>query len=157
GRSLRHLGLALLLVARSAFAGNSPAAQASDVPRADTDKTVPSEPDAPLALPQQPKGAAQQSAALAAPPPPTAASWPRQELPVNALWDGVAVGVLGAATLVVQFGVPNPSQPKSGSTGFDDWVRGWLKISSEGGRNTAALTSDVFVFTLAAAPFVNAF
>src|SRR5262249_61226618 len=91
-------------------------------------------------------------------PPRPAAPWPRQELPVDVLWDGVAAGVLGAATLVVQFGVPNPSQPKwSSSNGFDDWVRGWLKISSESGRNTAAFTSDVFVYTLAAAPFINAF
>ena len=157
---MRHLGLALLLVARSAFAGNSPAAQApSDVPRAaPTDRAAPSEPDVPLAPPQQPTGTAQQSAALAALPPPTAAPWPRQELPVDVLWDGVAAGVLGAATLVVQFGVPNPSQPNwTSSNGFDDWVRGWLKISSESGRNTAAFTSDVFVYTLAAAPFINAF
>ena len=76
---------------------------------------------------------------------------------MNPLWDGIAAGALGAATLVVQFGVPNPSQPKWSSTGVDDWVRGWLRISSESGRNAAAFTSDVFVYTLAAAPFINAF
>jgi membrane-associated phospholipid phosphatase len=86
-----------------------------------------------------------------------AATWPRQELPVSPLWDGIAAGALGAATLIVQFGVPNPSQPKWSSTGVDDWVRGWLRISSESGRNAAAFTSDVFVYTLAAAPFINAF
>ena len=73
------------------------------------------------------------------------------------VWDGVAAGALGAATIAVQFGVPNPSVAKWSSTGFDDWVRGWLRIPSENGRNAAALTSDFFVYTLAAAPFINAF
>ena len=69
----------------------------------------------------------------------------------------MAAGALGAATIAVQFGVPNPSVAKWSSTGFDDWVRGWLRIPSENGRNAAALTSDFFVYTLAAAPFINAF
>lgn len=145
---MKPVALVLLLVARSAVAsGQDPAASkpAPDVPRADsTGATGTQQPDAPLALPQ--------------PTSPATASWPRQELPVSPLWDGVAAGALGAATLIVQFGVPNPSVPKwSSTTGFDDWVRGWLKISSESGRNTAAFTSDLFVYTLAAAPFINAF
>lgn len=157
---MKRVLIVLLLVARSAVAsGPDPAASkpASDVPRADsTDSTVTQEPDAPLALPQPETGPAQQATAVS-PTSPAVASWPRQELPVSPLWDGIAAGALGAATLIVQFGVPNPTVAKWSSTGFDDWVRGWLKISSESGRNTAAFTSDVFVYTLAAAPFINAF
>ena len=149
---MRPVALVLLLIARSAMA--SPPAQ--DVPRADSnDSSATQKPDAPLALPPPVTGPAQQTTVLA--PTPAVATWPRQELPVSPLWDGLAAGALGAATLIVQFGVPNPSEAKWSSTGFDDWVRGWLKISSESGRNTAAITSDVFVYTLAAAPFVNAF
>jgi membrane-associated phospholipid phosphatase len=154
---VRRVVLILLLLARSAGASvqDGPATPAPDVPRADPgEPTVQS--DAPLALPPPGTTSVQQPSPLA--PNPPAATWPRQELPVSPLWDGIAAGALGAATLVVQFGIPNPSEPKwTGSGGVDDWVRGWLRISSESGRNAAALTSDVFVFTLAAAPFVNAF
>jgi membrane-associated phospholipid phosphatase len=87
---------------------------------------------------------------------PVASSWPRNDLPVNG-WDAVAAGALGVATVVVQFGVPNPSVAKWSETGFDTWVRNGLRISSQSGRDTAALTSDFFVYTLAAAPFINAF
>jgi len=152
---LKRVALALLLVARSAVAsGPYPATSppVPDVPRADSTQKA----DTPLALPPQEPGPSQQATALS-PTSPAVASWPRQELPVSPLWDGIAAGALGAATLVVQFGVPNPSQPKWSSIAFDDWVRGWLRISSESGRNAAAFTSDVFVYTLAAAPFINAF
>jgi membrane-associated phospholipid phosphatase len=155
---LKRVLLVLLLVARSAVASVPTSTPLSDVPRADsTDSTVTQKPDPPLAFPAAETGPAQQATEVP-PPSPAAASWPRQELPVSPLWDGIAAGALGAATLIVQFGVPNPSVPKwSSTTGFDDWVRGWLKISSESGRNTAAFTSDLFVYTLAAAPFINAF
>ncbi len=156
---MKRVPLVLLLVARTALASgpDSASTRASDVPRADsTDSTGTQKPDAPLALPPPVTGPAEQATAVA-PNGPAVAPWPRQELPVSPLWDGVAAGALGVATLVVQFGVPNPSVAKWSSTGFDDWVRGWLKISSESGRNTAAFTSDVFVYTLAAAPFINAF
>jgi membrane-associated phospholipid phosphatase len=143
----------LLLVARLALASapepptpaRPPGVPPSDVPRAQTEE--------PGLLPQ-PQAPPTSPAPLGAGPGKLA--WPRQELPVN-FWDGVAAGALGAATIAVQFGVPNPSAPKWSSTGFDDWVRGWLRIPGEDGRNAAALTSDFFVYTLAAAPFINAF
>jgi membrane-associated phospholipid phosphatase len=142
------VGASLLLAARVALASTQdppPEKPPSDVPRATTtDPRLLPPPDAPPVTPA-PLGSA-----------PGKLAWPRQELPVNA-WDGVAAGALGAATVAVQFGVPNPSAPKWSSTGFDDWVRGWLRIPGESGRNAAALTSDFFVFTLAAAPFINAF
>jgi membrane-associated phospholipid phosphatase len=150
---LKRVALVLLLVARTAMASGP----VSDVPRAgSTDSTVAQKPDAPLALPQPETDPTQQTTALA-PTGPAVATWPRQELPVSPLWDGIAAGALGAATLIVQFGVPNPSQAKWSSTGFDDWVRGWIRIPGESGRTAAAITSDVFVYTLAAAPFINAF
>ena len=147
---MRRVVLVLLLVARSALAS------VPDPTAYPPDSTPTQKPDAPLALPPPETGPAQQPSALAATGP-AVAPWPRQELPVSPLWDGIAAGALGAATLVVQFGVPNPSQAKWSSTGFDDWVRGWIRISGESGRTTAAITSDFFVYTLAAAPFINAF
>lgn len=154
---MRHVALILLLVARSALASSQgeSAAPAPDVPRAaPAPPANAGQPDVPLVAPAVPVTA---PPLQTAPVSSTTPAWPRQELPVSTLWDGVAAGALGAAVLVVQFGVPNPSVSKWGSTGFDDWVRGWLKISSESGRQAAAITSDVFVYTLAAAPFVNAF
>jgi membrane-associated phospholipid phosphatase len=143
------LGPSLLLVTRLALA-SAP----DDVPRAQVPNAAP-ESDSPLVVPAAPVTGSAQKPSPVAPTPP-AATWPRQELPVG-VWDGVAAGALGAATIAVQFGVPNPSVAKWSSTGFDDWVRGWLRIPSESGRNAAALTSDFFVYTLAAAPFINAF
>jgi len=142
--SMTVVDASLLLVARLVL-GSTPETPPSDVPRATTtDPRLLPPPDAPPVAPA-PLGSA-----------PGKLAWPRQELPVNG-WDGVAAGALGAATIAVQFGVPSPSAPKWSSTGFDDWVRGWLRIPGEDGRNAAALTSDFFVFTLAAAPFINAF
>lgn len=144
---MNRLGLSLLLIARLALAStpeSQPETPPSDVPRATPDPRLLPPPDAPPVSPAPLGGA------------PAKLGWPRQELPVG-VWDGVAAGALGAATIAVQFGVPNPSVAKWSSTGFDDWVRGWLRIPSENGRNAAALTSDFFVYTLAAAPFINAF
>ena len=151
---MSRVPLILLLVARSAMAWSQEPSPAPvpDVPRAAA--AAPGDAGQPDVTPAVPVTAATPQTS---PVTPAVAPWPRQELPVNVLWDGVAAGVLGAATIAVQFGVPNPSVAKWSSTGFDDWVRGWIKISSDGGRTTAAITSDVFVYTLAAAPFINAF
>jgi membrane-associated phospholipid phosphatase len=91
--------------------------------------------------------------------PPAAADvapWPKRNFSIG-VWDAVASGALVAGVVTVQFGVSSPSQAKWASTGFDDWVRGWLRIKSEGGRKAAATTSDVLLYTLTAAPFLNAF
>jgi len=87
---------------------------------------------------------------------PTVEPWPKHDFSIG-VWDAVASGALVAGVVTVQFGVQSPSEPKWGSTGFDDWVRGWLRIKGEGGRTAAATTSDVLVYTLAAAPFLSAF
>ena len=87
---------------------------------------------------------------------PAAPPWPPRELRVGT-WDLVATGALAAGVVAVQFGVPQPTQAKWGSTGFDDWVRGGLRLSSESARTAAATTSDVLVYTLVALPFLNAF
>jgi len=74
------------------------------------------------------------------------------------VWDIVATGALGAGLVAVQFGTPDPTEPKwTGVGGFDNWVRDGLRLSSEGGRAAAATTSDVLVYTLTALPFLNAF
>ena len=154
---MRRVALVLLLVTRSAVASSQDESPAPvpDVPRAaPATPGDAGQPDVPLVTPAVPVTA---TPLQTSPVSSTTPTWPRQDLRVSPLWDGVAAGALGAAVLVVQFGVPNPSEAKWSSTGFDDWVRGWLKISSESGRNTAAITSDIFVYTLAAAPFVNAF
>ena len=156
---IRH-ALISVLIARTAVASmpDPPAATPpSDVPRAEpmaSRAMLPS--DAPLAVPAVASTGSPMQHAPVAPPAPAVAPWPKQELPVGG-WDVVAAGALGVATVVVQFGVPNPSVAKWSSTGFDDWVRGGLRISSESGRTAAAITSDFFVYTLAAAPFINAF
>jgi membrane-associated phospholipid phosphatase len=57
----------------------------------------------------------------------------------------------------VQFAIPAPTVPKwTGSNGFDDGVRSAFRIGTEGGRQAAALTSDILVYALIAAPFLNA-
>ena len=66
--------------------------------------------------------------------PPAAADvapWPKRNFSIG-VWDAVASGALVAGVVTVQFGVSSPSQAKWASTGFDDWVRGWLRIKSEG-------------------------
>jgi len=115
-----------------------------------------SQPDAPLSTPPTRAMTFEPDAPLAAPAAPAVGPWPRRELPVGT-WDVVATGALAVGVVTVQFGVPQPSAPKWGSTGFDDWVRGGLRISSEGGRTAAATASDVLVFSLTALPFLNAF
>ncbi|HZX40532.1 MAG TPA: phosphatase PAP2 family protein, partial [Myxococcaceae bacterium] len=64
-------------------------------------------------------------------------------------------GLVGALA-VVQFGVSAPTQGKWAGNGFDDWVRGGLRLSSESGRATASTISDVGVYILSAFPLINA-
>jgi membrane-associated phospholipid phosphatase len=83
--------------------------------------------------------------------------WPAHGLPTVGVWDVVASGALAVGVSVVQFGFPQPTVPRwSEHNGFDDWVRGGLRIHGEGGRTAAATTSDALVYTLAAFPFLNA-
>jgi membrane-associated phospholipid phosphatase len=113
---------------------------ASDVPPAQTAET---EPGTPPAAPKPDK---------ASPVP-----WPAHGLPTIGVWDIAASGALAVATAAVEFGVPEPTVPRWTETnGFDDWVRGGLRINSESGRKAAAFTSDLLVYTLAALPFLNA-
>jgi PAP2 superfamily protein len=70
----------------------------------------------------------------------------------------VATAALAGGLAVVDLGVPSPSQPGwTATNGFDDWVRGGLRISSPGGRTAAATTSDVLSVSLLALPFLEAF
>jgi membrane-associated phospholipid phosphatase len=163
---MTRLVLVALLTGRIAAASPISSPEPTpDAPRgASARSTLPSDAPVALAQAQAPKGTPenpypefQEQKPPSGPVKlPTASSWPRNDLPVNG-WDAVAAGALGVGVVVVQFGVPNPSVPKWSSTGFDDWVRGGLRISSQSGRDAAALTSDFFVYTLAAAPFINAF
>jgi membrane-associated phospholipid phosphatase len=74
------------------------------------------------------------------------------------LWDAVATAALAGGLAAVNFGVPTPSEPSwTATNGFDDWVRGGLRISSPGGRSAAATTSDVLTVSLLALPFLEAF
>jgi membrane-associated phospholipid phosphatase len=89
--------------------------------------------------------------------PETTPPWPAHGVPPVSVWDVVAGGALGIGVALVQFGLPQPTQPKwTGGDGFDDWARRGLRIHGEGGRKAAALTSDVLVYTLSAFPFLNA-
>jgi len=102
-----------------------------------------------------------QATTTAAPPgaiaaTPAAPPWPAHGVPTVGTWDFVATGGLVGGLAIVQFGVPAPTQPKWAGTGFDNWVRDGLRLSSESGRQVAGTTSDVFVFALAALPVLNA-
>jgi membrane-associated phospholipid phosphatase len=178
----RAVPLLAVLVARTAFASLP-----DDAPAASGDPAVTSPPEAApaaspaLAITSLPDDAPTVSAALGVtslpddaptaarnptvarlpenripPGAPEVAPWPKRDFSIG-VWDAVASGALIAGLVTVQFGVQSPSEAKWGSTGFDDWVRGWLRIKGEGGRTAAATTSDVLVYTLAAAPFLNAF
>ncbi len=95
--------------------------------------------------------------ARAEPLTPPAPTWPARGVPPVGTWDIVATGGLTAAALVVQFAIPAPTVPKwTEENGFDNGIRDALRLSSEGGRQAAGLTSDILVFTLMAGPFLNA-
>jgi membrane-associated phospholipid phosphatase len=88
---------------------------------------------------------------------PLAPVWPAHGVPPVGTWDIVATGVLAAALLTVQFGIPAPTVPKwTAQNGFDTGIRNALRIPGEGGRAAASTTSDVLVYTLTALPFLNA-
>lgn len=113
---------------------------ASDVPLAQAGETAPATP------PAEPK-----------PDKASAVPWPAHGLPTVGVWDVVASGALAIGVSVVEFGFPEPTVARwTAHNGFDDWVRGGLRIHGEGGRQAAAITSDVLVYTLAAFPFLNA-
>lgn len=83
--------------------------------------------------------------------------WPAHGVPPVGAWDVVATGVLGAGLLALEFAVPAPTVPKwSAQNGFDTGIRSALRLDSEGGRQAAALTSDVLLYALMLAPFLNA-
>jgi len=97
------------------------------------------------------------------PPPPGQTSvpvtptWPAHGVPPVGTWDIVATGGIAAALLTIQFAIPAPTVPKwTDTNAFDDGVRSAFRIGSEGGRQAAALTSDILVYALIAAPFLNA-
>ena len=91
------------------------------------------------------------------PAPPSQPSWPAHGVPWVGTWDIVATGALAAAALTVEFAVPSPTVPKwTAQNGFDTGIRDALRIGSDGGRAAAGTTSDVLVFALIAAPFINA-
>jgi hypothetical protein len=72
-------------------------------------------------------------------------------------WDVVATGVLGAGLLRLELAVPATTVPKwTAQNGFDTGIRSTLRLGSEGGRQAAALTSEVLVYALMLAPFLNA-
>ncbi len=138
-------------------------AQASAVPRS-SGETAP-QPPPPAAAPETvvPAPAVPPAPGNAAPPGATAAlpslaspPWPAHGLPTVGVWDIVATGGLVGALSVVQFGVSAPTEPKWAGNGFDDWVRGGLRLSSENGRATASTLSDVGAFALSAFPLINA-
>jgi membrane-associated phospholipid phosphatase len=84
-------------------------------------------------------------------------TWPAHGVPPVGTWDIVASGALAAGLLTVQFAIPAPTVPKwSAQNGLDTGVRSALRIGGEGGRQAAGLTSDVLVYALIAAPFLNA-
>jgi membrane-associated phospholipid phosphatase len=101
-------------------------------------------------------GTAAPPAATTASPAPGTPPWPAHGLPTVGVWDIVASAGLIGGLSIVQFGVPAPTQGKWAGNGFDDWVRGGLRLSSEEGRKTASTTSDVFVYALSAFPLINA-
>ena len=72
-------------------------------------------------------------------------------------WDVVATGALGAGLLTLELAVPAPTTPTwTAQNGFDTGIRSALRLGSEGGRQAAALTSDVLLYGLILAPFLNA-
>lgn len=101
-------------------------------------------------------GSAAPPAATTASPAPGTPPWPAHGLPTVGAWDIVASAGLVGGLAIVQFGVSAPTQGKWAGNGFDDWVRGGLRLSSEEGRKAASTTSDVFVFALSALPLLNA-
>jgi membrane-associated phospholipid phosphatase len=128
---------------------------ASDAPLAPPAEAARTSSDAPLAQPAETAPGtppAEPKLDKSSPVP-----WPAHGLPTVGVWDIVASSALAIAVASVEFGIPDPTVPRwSEKNAFDDWVRRWLRIHSEGGRKTAATTSDVLVYTLAALPFLNA-
>ena len=89
--------------------------------------------------------------------PPAQIPWPAHGVPPVGVWDVVATGVLGAGLLTLEFAVPAPTVPKwTAQNGFDTGIRSALRLGSESGRQAAALTSDVMLYALMLAPFLNA-
>jgi membrane-associated phospholipid phosphatase len=141
-------------------------AQSSPAPRTPGETTpappLPAAPEPVAPVPAELPPASGTAPGSAAPPAATTASpagappWPAHGLPTVGVWDIVASGGLVGALAVVQFGVPAPTQGKWAGNGFDDWVRGGLRLSSESGRQTASTISDVGVYILSAFPLINA-
>jgi len=91
------------------------------------------------------------------PPAPAQPPWPAHGVPPVGTWDIVATGALAAGALTVQFAIPSPTVPKwTDQNGFDTGIRDALRVSGESGRQAMATTSDVLVYALIAAPFLNA-
>ncbi|HUM11836.1 MAG TPA: phosphatase PAP2 family protein [Myxococcaceae bacterium] len=69
----------------------------------------------------------------------------------------MATGGLAAAAVTVEFVIPSPTVPKwTAQNGFDTGIRDALRLGTDSGRATAGTMSDVLVYLLMAAPFLNA-